>query len=61
MYSYPNHIPVAWSEIERIAQMLANTRFDRMYGAFPYQQLTDNVHCLLHQSMERYKKALPVI
>ena len=60
MYSYPNHIPVAWSEIERIVQMLANIQFDKMYGAFPYQQLTDNVTCLLHLSMERYREALPV-
>ena len=61
MYSYPNHIPVASSEIERIAQMLANIPFDRMYGAFPYQHLTENVSCLLHQSIERYREAVPVI
>jgi hypothetical protein len=57
MHSYPNNIPVPNPEIERIAQVLVGYEFDKMYGAFSYQQVLSGVNCLLHRSIERYRSA----
>ena len=57
MHSYPNNIPVAISEIERIAETLVKYEFDKMYGAFSYQELLSDVSCVLYQSIQRYKAA----
>jgi hypothetical protein len=34
MYSYPNHIPLGASAIERIVKAVEPFEFDRVYGAF---------------------------
>ncbi len=52
MYSYPNQIPVPFSEIERIKLLLEKYRFDNLYGAFSFQNLTSDVQHILERSME---------
>lgn len=52
MYSYPNVIPLPRNEIQRIWQLLQKYKFDKMYGAFSFQNLTHKVQNILKRSME---------
>lgn len=52
MYSYPNHIPLPVSEIERIRQLLGKYQFDTLYRAFSFQNLASDVQNILERSME---------
>ena len=52
MYSYPNIIPLPLSEIERIRRLMEKYPFDRMYGAFAFQNLTSDVQTVWERSMK---------
>ena len=52
MYSYPNQIPLPFSEIERIRLLLEKYQFDTLYGAFSFQNLTSDVKNILEKSMD---------
>jgi len=54
MYSYPNNIPLPLREIERIGKRLGKLEFDALYGAFTYQNLTENVKDIVENSIKRY-------
>ncbi len=54
MYSYPNFIPVALSEIERINGIMKPIPFDTLRGAFDNQDITKNAKEVLHTSFDKY-------
>jgi hypothetical protein len=54
MYSYPNLIPLADTEVERIVAMVRPYRFDRIYGAFDRRQIERNAGEAVERSARRY-------
>ncbi|HLS30639.1 MAG TPA: hypothetical protein VK021_07265 [Flavobacteriaceae bacterium] len=54
MYSYPNNIPLPLSEVARIRGQLKELSFNKLYGAFPHQNLEENVQAILKSSLDRY-------
>lgn len=54
MYSYPNHIPLPPKEMDRIKELLSHIEFDTLYGAFEFQNLTEDVQLILSNSMKKY-------
>lgn len=54
MYSFPNNIPVALSEMERIKTLMQPLEFDDFYGHFPYLNLTETAKDILLKSLDRY-------
>lgn len=58
MYSYPNYIPLAASEIDRIVAVLEPFTFDRIYGAWWGRNVASEAKSAVRRSAERYKRAL---
>jgi hypothetical protein len=58
MYSYPNLIPLDPDAIRKIVDRLAPLHFDRLYGAFPEQLLTNGANETVKRSATRYLQAL---
>jgi hypothetical protein len=58
MYSYPNLIPLAPDAVCHIADRLAPLHFDRLYGAFPEQSLSNGAREAVERSATRYLRAL---
>lgn len=58
MYSYPNLIPLAAAEVERIAAAVLAYRFDRIYGAFDRRQVTTGGRDAVARSARRYVRHL---
>lgn len=54
MYSYPNLIPLAGAEVERIAAVIRRYRFDRIYGAFDRRQIVTDAGEAIQRSARRY-------
>jgi glyoxylase-like metal-dependent hydrolase (beta-lactamase superfamily II) len=54
MYSYPNFIPVALSEIKRINGIMADVPFDTLIGAFDNQKISPNAKDILNASFAKY-------
>lgn len=54
MYSYPNLIPLAGTEVERIAAAVRRYRFDRIYGAFDGRQIPTGAGEAVERSARRY-------
>lgn len=54
MYSYPNFIPLARAEVERIAATARRYRFDRIYGAFDGRQILTAAGEAVQRSASRY-------
>jgi glyoxylase-like metal-dependent hydrolase (beta-lactamase superfamily II) len=54
MYSYPNLIPLAGAEVERIASAIRRYRFDRIYGAFDRRQIVAGAGDAVQRSARRY-------
>lgn len=54
MYSYPNLIPLAAAEVERIAAAIRRYRFDRIYGAFDRRQIVAEAGEAVQRSARRY-------
>lgn len=55
MYSYPNNIPLAISEIRKIKERMETVEFDSVHGFAGYQNLTGNAKRILIRSLDRYK------
>jgi len=58
MYSYPNYIPLPADEVKRIAHIVSDLPFDRVYGAFPQMTLKERAKAIVMHSAERYQRAL---
>jgi hypothetical protein len=58
MYSYPNLIPLPAHEIERIRALLAELRFDRVYGGWGGRVIAGGAHAKVLRSADRYLRAL---
>jgi hypothetical protein len=58
MYSFPNHIPLPAAEVQRIANVLVDLAFDRIYGAWWPRVVADDAHAVVQRSAERYIQAL---
>ena len=58
MYSYLNLIPLDPGAVRRIVDLLAPLQFDRLYGAFPEQLLTNGAKETVNRSATRYLRAL---
>ncbi|TLS36127.1 MBL fold metallo-hydrolase [Pseudalkalibacillus caeni] len=54
MYSYPNLIPLAESEIETIVDRVEPYHFERIYGAWPNSIVKSNAKQSIKRSAERY-------
>ena len=53
MYSYPNRIPLPVKEARRVGERIASIPFDAVYGFWGYQNLTENAHQVLRDSLAR--------
>lgn len=58
MYSYPNHIPLGASAIQKIVNAVEPFEFDRIYGAFWDMVIEDNGKAIVKQSADRYLQAI---
>lgn len=54
MRSYPNRIPLPFSEIKRIEKRLEEINFDTIYGFYSYQNVEKNAREIVKQSFDRY-------
>jgi hypothetical protein len=58
MYSYPNHIPLSASAIERIIKAVEPFEYDRVYGAFWDMLIEKDGKEVIGKSAERYLRAI---
>ena len=58
MYSYPNLIPLAATEVRRIAEKLRGYRFERILGAWWDTLVPEHGDAVVQQSADRYIRAL---
>ena len=58
MYSYPNLVPLAESEVRHIAEALAPLRFEQLYGAWWGRLIRRDAKAIVERSAERYVRAL---
>lgn len=54
LYSYPNMIPLSAAEVTRIAQQLADYRFDRLYGSWAGRVVGTDASAVVQRSATRY-------
>ncbi len=58
MYSYPNLIPLAAPDVQRIADKLSGYRFERILGAWWDTLVPENGNEAVQRSADRYIRAL---
>jgi hypothetical protein len=58
MYSYPNYIPLAGVEVDRILAAVEPFEFDRIYGAWWDRNVTSDAKNAVRRSAKRYQAAL---
>jgi hypothetical protein len=58
MWSYPNHVPLPASAIERIVQAVEPFEYDRVYGAFWDMVIERDGRAAVERSAERYLRAI---
>jgi hypothetical protein len=58
LWSYPNMLPLAAATVGRIAETLKPWRFERVYGAFPDRQITEDGKHAVERSAARYIELL---
>jgi glyoxylase-like metal-dependent hydrolase (beta-lactamase superfamily II) len=58
MYSYPNHIPLNASAVERIVQAAEPFPYERVYGAFWDMEILQDGKQAVRRSAERYLRAI---
>lgn len=58
MYSYPNHIPLAVSDVEAVFRTVNPLKFDRMHSSFYNLTIATDAQGAVHRSVERYKRML---
>jgi len=61
MYSYPNLIPLAAAEVQRIRETIAPFQFERLYGAWFERVVAQDAHEAVLRSADRYIHALETI
>lgn len=54
MYSYPNHIPLPHSAIDRISTSLNGLGFEKVYSAFPWGNLDAGGRAIVDASIKHY-------
>ena len=57
MYSYPNYIPLAANQVDRIVKTVEPFAFERIYGAWWDRNVAADAKHALHRSAERYCRA----
>lgn len=58
MYSYPNHIPLPASAVERVVGAVGPLAYDRVYGAFWDAVMGEGGKAAIGRSAERYLRAI---
>ena len=58
MYSYPTHIPLPASALERIVKAVEPFEYDRVYGAFWDMVIEKDGQAMVKASVERYLRAI---
>src|SRR5215467_14458926 len=58
MYSFPNYIPLAAAEVDRIVASVEPYEFDRVYGAWWDRNVESEAKESIRRSADRYNKAL---
>ena len=58
MWSYPNMLPLAACEVERIVAALEPWEFDRIWGAWWDRVISANAKAVIRESAARYVRAL---
>jgi hypothetical protein len=58
LWSYPNMMPLSAVAVRRIAMALEPWTFERIYGAFPGRQVTENGQAVVQRCAERYIELL---
>ena len=54
MWSYPNMLPLPGAAVSAITDRLREAPFQRLYGAFEGQNITENAHDIVMQSGQKY-------
>jgi glyoxylase-like metal-dependent hydrolase (beta-lactamase superfamily II) len=54
LYSYPNRIPLPAADVSAIASRIAGVAFDRVYGAWPGDDITADAKAAVLRSADRY-------
>lgn len=60
MYSFPNIIPLAAVDVERIAKRISRFKFENVYGAFADKQVIGDAAAKVQASAQRYIEHLTV-
>ncbi len=58
MWSYPNMLPLPAAEVRRVAERLAPWCYDRIYGAFPGQEVAHDGPAIVARSAAHYVELL---
>ncbi len=58
MRSYPNQIPLPAHEVVRIAEVVAQFRFPRLYGGWWERTVLEDADATVQRSAERYLRAI---
>jgi hypothetical protein len=58
MYSYPNNIPLNATAVRRIVSAISPFAWDRIYGGFRDRTIDRDARAAVHQSAERYLRAI---
>ena len=58
MYSYPNHIPLPASAVERVVRAVDSFEYERVYGAFWDTVIDGDGKAAVIRSAERYQRAI---
>lgn len=58
MYSFPNHIPLSASAVQRIVGAVEPFQYDRIYGAFWEMVIQQDAKAVVKRSAERYLRAI---
>jgi hypothetical protein len=61
MYSYPNHIPLTPTAVDKIVDTVMPLLFDRMYGNFHHLTIEGDAKAAVQRSAERYKQAIGLL
>jgi hypothetical protein len=54
LYSYPNRIPLPAEDVAAIGRRIREVRFDRVYGAWPGDEISADAKVRVLRSVERY-------
>ncbi len=58
MYSYPNYIPLAREQVDRLVEAIEPFAFDRIYSPWPRRVVATDAKAAVRRSAERYIRAI---